>query len=160
MYYNDGSKFKVRIIGDDGKAVGAGVIAKISINGKKYSIKTDKYGYVSLAIKLIPNKYKVTVEYKGFKASNTVTVKSVINAKSVAVKKAKKVKYGITLKTSKGNALKSKIVSFKVNGKTYKAKTNSEGVANVYINNLKVGKQKIVIGYLKSKVTKIILVKK
>ena len=159
MYYYDGSKFKVHIIGDDGNAVGAGVAVKMTIKGKTYSIKTDKNGYSSLAIKLIPNKYKVTVEYKGFKVSNTITVKSVINAKAIAAKYAKRVKYSVTLKTSK-NVLKNKVVTFKVNGKTYKAKTNSKGVASVYLNNLKVGKQKIVVTYLKSKVTKNILIRK
>jgi predicted outer membrane repeat protein len=160
MDYNDGSKFKVRIIGDNGKAVGAGVIAKITLKGKKYNIKTDKNGYAYLAIKLIPNKYKITVEYKGFKVSNTISVKSVIKAKSIAVKKAKKVKYSITLKNSKGKALKNKKVTFKIKGKTYNAKTNSKGVASVYLNNLNVGKHKIVITYLKSKVAKTVNIKK
>ena len=49
-----------------------------------------------------------------------------------------------TLKNKK--AIKNKLVTFKFNGKTYKAKTNSKGIAKVTIkksvlNKLKVGKK-------------------
>lgn len=160
MDYKDGSKFKFCVIGDDGKAVGAGVIVKVTINGKKINVKTDKKGYGYLLINQIPKKYKVTVEYKGFKVSNIIKVKSVIKAKSLTKKRAKKIKYTATLKTSKGKALKNKKVTFKIKGKTYKAKTNKKGVAKVYLKNLKVGKHKIVVKYLKSKVTKTIRIKR
>ena len=160
MDYKDGSKFKFCVTGDNGKAVGADVVVKLTIKGKKYSVKTDKKGFASFVINLIPGKYKVTIEYKGFKVSNTIKVKSVIKAKSLTKKRAKKIKYTATLKTSKGKALKNKKVTFKIKGKTYKAKTNKKGVAKVYLKNLKVGKNKIVVTYLKSKVSKTIKIKR
>ena len=42
-------------------------------------------------------------------------------------------KLTLTLKTSKGAVIKNKSVSFSVNGKVYKAKTNSNGVATVTV---------------------------
>ena len=160
MDYKDGSKFKVRVIGDDGKAVGANQIVKIRFNGKTYKIKTNKNGYAYLTITSVPKTYKITVEYKGYKVSNKIKVKSVIKAKNLSKKRAKKIKYTATLKTSKGKALKGKKVTFKIKGKTYKAKTNKRGVAKVYLKNLKVGKHKITIKYVKSTVKRTIKIKK
>ncbi|WP_405265473.1 right-handed parallel beta-helix repeat-containing protein [Methanobrevibacter sp.] len=160
MDYRDGSKFKVRIIGDDGKAVGAGEVVKFTLSGKTYNVKTDKNGYASLTIKSVPKTYKITVEYKGYKVSNKIKVKSVIKAKNISKKKAKKIKYTVKLKTSKGKALKGKKVTFKIKGKTYKSKTNKKGVAKVYLKNLKVGKHKITVKYLSSKVKRTVRIKK
>ncbi len=160
MDYRDGSKFKVRIIGDNGKVVGAGVKVKVTFNKRTYTLKTNKKGYVSLAIKSVPKTYKITVEYKGYKVYNKIKVKSVIKAKNISKKKVKKIKYTATLKTSKGKALKGKKVTFKIKGKTYKAKTNKKGVAKVYLKKLKVGKHKITIKYLSSKVKKTVKIKR
>lgn len=160
MDYKDGSKFKVRIIGDDGNPVGAGKSVTMKVNGKTSKVKTNKNGYASLAINLVPKKYTVTATYKGYKVSNKITVKNVIKAKNLSKKKAKKIKYTASLKTSKGKAIKGKKVSFKINGKTYKAKTSKKGVATVYLKNLKVGTYKILIKYGSSFVKKTVKIKK
>ena len=77
---------------------------------------------------------------------NAVYKNTKITLKKVTVKKsAKKLKLQAILK--KGSApLKGKRVTFKFNGKTYKAKTNSKGIAKVTIKKsvlkkLKVGKK-------------------
>lgn len=160
MDYKDGSKFKVRIIGDDGKPVGAGKVVTMKFNGKSYKVKTDKKGYASLTINSIPKKYTITTQYKGYKVSNKITVKQVIKAKNLSKKKAKKIKYTATLKTSKGKAIKGKKVTFKINKKTYSAKTNKKGVATVYLKNLKVGKYNILVKYGSSSVKKTVKIKK
>ena len=81
----------------------------------------------------------------GGTAKNCVYKNTKITLKTVTVKKsAKKLTLQATLK--KGSSpLKSKSVTFKFNGKTYKAKTNSKGIAKVTIKQnilkkLKVGK--------------------
>ena len=59
-----------------------------------------------------------------------------------------------------GKALKNKKITFKINGKKYKAKTNKKGIAKIKIKNLKAGKYKIITTYAKQKNTNTITVKK
>lgn len=160
MDYKDGSKFRVRVVGDDGKYVGAGEIVKIKINSGTHTVKTDKNGYATLTINLNPKTYSVTAEYKGYKVSNKITVKQVIKASNISKKKAKKIKYTATLKTSKGKAISGKKVTFKIKGKTYTAKTNKNGVATVYLKNLKVGKHTIAVKYISSSVKKTVKIRR
>lgn len=68
-----------------------------------------------------------------------------LTLKKAKIKKSKKLTLSATLKQG-SKALKGKKVSFKLNGKTYKAKTNAKGVAKVTIKKsalkkLKVGKK-------------------
>lgn len=63
--------------------------------------------------------------------------KTKIAAKNKKFKKSTKVKkYAISLKNSKGQAIKKATVILKVKGKTYKAKTNSKGKAIFKITKL------------------------
>ena len=147
IFFADGSNYKVRIIGDDGKYVGAGEIVKMNVGGKTYSVKTDKNGYANLKLSLKVKKHTITVTYKGFTTKNKVTVKSVVKPvkKTVKVKKtAKRLKIKVKLKGKK--VLKKKRVYLKFKGKTYKAKTNKRGIATFkvpkkVINKLKKGKK-------------------
>lgn len=115
----------------------------------KYSTKiTPKNGKVTYKIPsaLTPGKYTLTA-YDGDMqwARTTVTVKHIVTLKAVKVKKsAKKLTLQATLKNSK--PIKYKTVTFKFNGKTYKAKTNYKGIAKVTIKKsvlkkLKTGKK-------------------
>ena len=71
------------------------------------------------------------------------------NKQKKIIKKSKKTKkYTITLKNSKGKAVKKAKVTLKVKGKTYKAKTNSKGKATFKITKLtKKGTYKATIKY-------------
>lgn len=93
------------------------------------------------------SKYNSVPGYDGIKweVVKKSPVKTKITLKAVTVKKsAKKLVLQATLK--KGSSpIKSKYVTFKFNGKTYKAKTNSKGIAKYTIKSsvlkkLKVGK--------------------
>lgn len=159
-YFGANPVYKVRVIGDDGKAVGAGEIVKITINGKTLNVKTDKNGYASYKITLNAKTYTLTATYKGFKVSNKVVIKPVLTAKNISKKKAKKIKFTAKLVNSKGKPLKGKKITFKIKGKTYKAKTNKKGKATVTLKNLKVGKYKITTKYGKSTIKNTIKIKK
>lgn len=81
----------------------------------------------------------------GGTVKNCIYKNTKVTLKTVTVKKsAKKLTLQATLKKG-SSALKNKQVTFKFNGKTYKAKTNSKGIAKVTIKQsvlkkLKVGK--------------------
>ena len=104
--------------------------------------------------KITPGKYVISASYKGQTVKNKLTVKQVLKTKkTVTVKKsAKKLVLSATLKKGK-TAIKSKIVKFNVNGKTYKAKTNKKGITKLSIKKadiqkLQVKKYTIKVSYL------------
>ena len=113
-----------------------------------------------MKISLKPKTYTITAFYKDTTVSNKIVVKPLLTAKNISKKKAKKIKFQAKLVNTKGKPVKGKKIIFKVNGKTYKAKTNSKGIAKIYIKNLKVGKYIITTKYGKSKIKNTIRIKK
>lgn len=159
-YYNSGVKYTVRVY-KDGKVVGAGEIVRFKINKKYYYVKTNKKGYASLKITQKPGKYKIYATYNKYTVSNKIIVKSTIITKNITKNKGKKIKFSAKLVNTKGKILKNKKITFKIKGKTYKAKTNKKGIAKIYIRlKLKVGKYKITTKYGKLEVSNIIKIKK
>ena len=161
MIYTDGSTFKVTVYGKDGK-IAKGVNVTFRVNGKKYkTIKTDSKGVATLKLNLTPKTYKITATSFGVTITRKLTVKQILTLKTVKVKKfAKKLVLTASLKKVKGKYLKGKVITFKFNGKTYKAKTNAKGVAKVTIKKrtlkkLKVGKKiKYQASYVKTTIKK------
>ena len=160
MYYGEGKYYKVKVLDDNGK-IAKGVNVKFTINGKSYTRTTDSKGYASIKISQKPGTYTVTVEYKGFKASNMVKVKTTIITKNKSFKKGKTIKFTAKLLSSKGKILKNKKVTFKFKGKTYKIKTNKKGIATLKITKkYKVGKYTITSKYGSLSVKNTIKIKK
>ena len=121
----------------DGKNIGSATtnangIATISFTAN--ILKTLKSGTKKLVIQFTKDCYNPAVK----------TVKITINkektkivAKKKTFKKSLKVKkYAVTLKNSKGKAIKKVQLTLKVKGKTYKAKTNVKGKATFKIKKL------------------------
>ena len=165
--YTSNKMYQIKIT-RGGKAM-TGQTVKLNINGKIKTVKTDKNGYASVKIKLPPKSkpYTVTASYLGVTVKNKITVKSLIVAKNLKVKKtSKKIKIRITLKKVDGKYLKGKKVSLKFKGKTYNVKTNKKGVVTFTIKNnivkkLKIGKKYFYqVSYLKDTLNKKITVKK
>ena len=169
MYYYDGSSYKVRIVGNDGKFVGKNQVVNIKIGKKVFKVKTNAKGYAILKIpySITPGKYIIAATYSGQTVKNKLAVKQVLKTKkTVTVKKsAKKLVLKATLKKGK-TPLKNKLVKFQLNGKLYKAKTNKKGLAKVTvkksaINKLKAGKKySIKVIYLKDIVKSTLKVKR
>lgn len=132
MYYGAGKYYKVKALDDDGK-IAKGVKVKFTINGRTYTRTTDSKGYASIKISTYPGKYTITAEYKGFKVSNKITVKSTIISKNINVKKGKTIKFTVKLVNKNGKILKNKKITFKFKGKTYNVKTNKYGKATLKI---------------------------
>ena len=169
VYYASNADYKVRIIGDDGNPEIGGQNVEVYIDNKMKSIKTDKDGFVKIKIdkNFKVGTHTIKVQYNGVNVKNNVVVKHLISLKSVTVKKSAK-KLVLTASLAKVNCkyLNKKTVLFKFNGKTYKAKTNSKGVAKYTLKSnvlkkLKVGKKVIYQAtYLKDTVKKNVKIKK
>jgi hypothetical protein len=133
---------KIKVLNNNNKPIKNARVT-VKLNGKSYVVKTDKKGIATLkkALKLKSKKYALAVSYNGAKASKTLKAKKVLSLKAVR-KSGKKVTLVATLKEGK-SPIKSKTVSFKFNGKNYKARTNSKGIAKVTVDasNLKAGKK-------------------
>ena len=159
MYYGANNYYKVKVHDDFGQSI-SGESVKIIINGKSYTVKTDKNGFAGIKLnKFKVNKYTVAVNYKGFKVSNKITIKSTLTAKNKSIKKGKTLKFKVKLVNSKGKALKGKKIIFKIKSKKYTAKTNKKGIATVKVKKLKVGKYTIKSSYGKMKISNKIVVK-
>ncbi|MBO6109799.1 MAG: hypothetical protein J6P12_02860 [Methanobrevibacter sp.] len=164
MYYGDSKTYTVTLLDDLGEKVNKNYAVQVKIGSKYYSAPV-KNGIAKLKISEIPGTYKVVASFDNAKVTTKLIVKQVLNLKTVTVKKsAKKLTLQATLKNK--NPIKNKQVTFKFNGKTYKAKTNSKGVAKVTIKStvlkkLKAGKKiTYQATYLKDTVKKTVKVKK
>lgn len=118
----------------------------VNLNGVK-TLTTDGNGQVKISTNgLVPKKYTVNVTFNGnaiyeesFKEVG-VTVKKATPILTAKVKtfevSVKTKKYTVTLKDNQNKAMKNTYVTLKVNKRTYKVKTNSNGQAIFKITNL------------------------
>ena len=73
-YYRNNSQYRVRLLDDNGKPVGAGVDVTFNINGVFYTRTTNAEGYAKMNIILGEGTYINTADYKGLKSSKTIKV--------------------------------------------------------------------------------------
>ena len=138
--YSGPVTFKATIIQSD-KPVESGKDVIFTVNNKDYIARTDANGTASLEITLAAGEHYIFTQYNNEAlAKNIITIKkatSKITAKAKSYKaSAKTKKYVITLKNKKGKAIKKAKLTLKVNGKTYKATTASNGKAIFKITKL------------------------
>ncbi|WP_407375083.1 C1 family peptidase, partial [Methanobrevibacter sp.] len=88
--YDGGSYFTVKVVSSDGKVALSGESVIFVINGKTSSVKTDEKGIAKIKITDVPKKYTMTTIFNGKSYKNTVTVKQVLTASKVTVKKTAK----------------------------------------------------------------------
>ncbi|MBR4448041.1 hypothetical protein [Methanobrevibacter sp.] len=138
-----GNNYKIQVFDEDGNPV-VGEIVKINVHTITYPIKTDKNGYATLPIRLMPNTYVITSTYKGATNKNTLKVKNTLKAEKSFKVKMSDTKFVLkaTLKWSNGKAIVGKKVSFKVKGKKFTVKTNKNGIAKIKLS-VKIVNQKI-----------------
>ena len=113
-------------------------------DGKTVNTKTDDDGKVSFTISRAKSgSFKITGKFLGDTYNNASSFSKTITVAKNAVKfssPTKQVAYSsskrtfkIALKTSNNKALKSKSVTLSINGKNYKVKTDSKGIATFKI---------------------------
>ena len=144
-YYKGSTQYSATFLDAYGNAL-ANTNVKITVNGVSYTKKTNAKGVVSLAVNLKPGTYKV-VAYNtatGYSLTTTFKILSTITASDISKVYTDGRKFTATFLKSNGKVLVKKTVKFKINGKTYKVKTNSNGVASLSLTTLKKGTYKII----------------
>ncbi len=124
---------------EEGKAI-ANSYVEISVNGQKYTAKTNANGVATVNVTLNAVKtYDISVKFNGEEyffastANGKITVTKGTSSltsptKTFTVTTASKT-ITVTLKDGSGNVIANRKVTATVNGKTYTATTNSKGVA-------------------------------
>jgi plastocyanin len=148
-YAKIGKYYTVTLKDASGKAI-VGQTVKFIFNGKTTNVKTDENGKAKIKLTVATKgTYPITVSFLGNDKYNAVVAvknikvvvqktKATFAKKTFKVKATKKLTF--TLKDSKGKAIAGKKITFKVNKKTYTAKTNKKGIATVKVKLTKKGK--------------------
>ena len=154
--YGTATKLVVYLKDNKGNAI-ANANVNVDINDKVTPITTNSNGQATMAIGQAPGTYYAKITYpKAKQVTAKIVVKKAtpkLTAKAKTFKKSLKTKmYTITLKTNTNKVMKNSKVTLKVNGKTYKATTNTKGQATFKITKLtKKGKFTAVVKYAGSK---------
>ena len=138
-----GKYFTIRLTDSKSKAL-AGKRIIINFNGKDYYRTTDKNGYIKFQINLAKKgTYTIAICFLGddnYNASFKSSKIKVNPAKAKLTTANKKYKLSLKKKTltvkllsPKNKPVKGKKISFRINGKTYSAKTNSKGISTVKV---------------------------
>ena len=135
-YYKNGTQYSVKLLGDDGKAVGAGEKVTFNVNGIFYTRQTDASGIATLNINLPPNDYIITADYKGCRVANNITILQVLNAEDITMKYRDGTQFVATLVNGQGKPYANQAVTFNINGVFYSRITDSSGQAKLNINLL------------------------
>ena len=144
-YYKGTTQYTATFLDADGNPL-ANTNVKITVNGVTYTKKTNAKGEVSLSINLKPGTYKVTAfnPVTGYSLTTKFKILSTITAANINKVYTDGRKFTATFYKSNGKVLAKKYIKFKLNGRTYKVKTNAKGVASLSVSSLRVGTHKIV----------------
>ena len=134
---------------------------KVTFNKKTYTVKTNSKGIAKIKVKLAKKKtYKITIKspatnkYKAVTKTNKITIK-VLKQKVISknLRYAPKTVnyYSITLKDQNNIAIAKKRITVKIGTKTYKKKTNKNGIVKIKIKYSKKKTYKITIKSPKTK---------
>ena len=132
-YYKNATQYTVKIIGDDGKAVGAGEVVTFNVNGVFYNRTTDENGIATLNINLSPGDYVITADYKGCRAANNIAVLPVLKAEDLKMKYMDGSQFKVDLVDGQGNPYAGQNITFNVNGVFYNRTTDANGQAELNI---------------------------
>ena len=151
-YFKNGTHYTVKVIGDDGKAVGAGVTVKFNINGVFYERQTNESGIVKLNLNLVPGEYIITAEYEGCKVSNNIKILPVLTAEDLTKKYGANDPFEAKLVDGEGKPYENQKILFNINGVLYYRTTDSAGIAKLDVN-LQVGEYIITSQYDEARIS-------
>ena len=153
--YKSGTHYKVRLL-DKNQNPLVNLNITFIINKKVYNQTTDKNGIAKLLINLPVDTYRITYQYYGnenytgcFGGSKINVLKTkpeiVVSNNKIVYKSGKNLI--ILLEDKYGNPLVNTNIFIKINGKTYKKKTNKKGNVSLGVSKLKLGKYPTKISY-------------
>ena len=172
-FYKNKSTFSATFYDKKGKLIKETSV-KFKLNGKNYTAKTSPKGIARLDIDLKPGSYKITVINSKTSESivKTITIKSTMETHDLVMNASDGSQFSVKIINVNGKPSSNKVVTFKVYGDTYTAKTNSKGIASIkpnlpegtYIisseydglinkNTIKVGKTIVKAGVIKTNFT-------
>lgn len=131
-YYRNDSVYSIRVLDDVGNPL-ANADVTFNINGVFYTRTSNQTGYANLNLRLEPDRYIVTAEYKTFKCSNFVTILPVLFAEDT-VSYTNESNFSAKLIDGQGNPYPGQIIDFNINGVKYTNVTDSNGIANLFVN--------------------------
>lgn len=131
-YYRNDSVYSIRVLDDVGNPL-ANADVTFNINGVFYTRTSNQTGYANLNLRLEPDRYIVTAEYKTFKCSNFVTILPVLFAEDT-VSYTNESNFSAKLIDGQGNPYPGQIIDFNINGVRYTNVTDSNGIANLFVN--------------------------
>ena len=133
-YYRNATQYTVKVLGEDGKTVGAGVTVRFNINGVFYERQTDASGIAKLNINLQVGDYIITAEYNGCMVSNNIKILPILNATDVSMKYRDGTQFKANLVDGQGKPCVNQVVTFNINGVFYNRITDASGQAKLNIN--------------------------
>ena len=148
MKYRDGSMYKATVKDSAGKVV-KNVGVKFTIDGKTYTKKTDSKGVAKLKITCTPGNYPIkSYVSSSYYKSSAVNKKVVVNgtkftAKDLYVANGNGVTYSVKVTDIKNKIVKGAVVKFTFKGKKYTRKTDSSGIAKVFLGQASPGNHKV-----------------
>ena len=135
--YGTSAQYFAIFTDSNGKAL-ANADVKFTIDGKTYTVKTLLNGISKVNIKYAPGKYVMEAynPVTGQKAYNTIFIfKKLMENKDIATYYGAGQVFRVRAYSDDGNPVGAgKIVTFNVNGKTYKIKTDKNGYATFKVN--------------------------
>ena len=158
--YAYNSNFKATLYDNHGNVLVNAQLEAI-LNGVSYNLKTDSNGQVFLNIKLNPGDYPLSISNPStgeVKIQNIKVVKRITSNNAVTMYYGAGKLYKVRVCADNGEFVKNLKVAFKINGRTYYAKTDNNGYASIKISQ-KPGKYTITAEYSGFKVSNKITVK-
>lgn len=148
MKYNDGTKYKAYVTDNSGKPL-TGIKVVFTINGKNYERTTLANGVAKLKVALPVGYYAVksTISDSIYTASS-VSKHILVNGTQFSASNQHIVygyatSFSVKVLDGANKAIKNSAITFLIDGKLYNKKTDSNGVAKVYVGVLSSGAHKI-----------------